>query len=265
MTFFCGNCNCSYSHALITLTLCTNCREPLSDAEKAKGAAIYNTYVKLRWKRQRVMARDLQRKIKLKWAAIAALPTPELQREALEVNPMVPLRLRLATITPPLKGFQHEPFSSDKAAGAGADATSASGAAAAAAKSAAGDAAASATAAMAPKKRHVGGASAEAGVGSALSALRRRTSGASGPSLLSSLRGAAAAPGAAAASGVPSAAGSAPLPSSIPSSGIPSAGIAGLGAAKSKIPSSGVPSASAASPPPAGGAGATKQGGPTKQ
>ena len=98
-------------------------RERLSDAEKARGAALYNTYVKLLWKRQHVMSRDLQRKIKLKWAAIAALPTPELRREALVVDPFVPLRLRVQTITPPLKGFQREPFRS--AAGSGADADAA--------------------------------------------------------------------------------------------------------------------------------------------
>ena len=49
--------------------------------------------------------KDLTRKLQLKWAAIYALPTPELRAEALFVDPYVPLDLRLATDTPPLLGF----------------------------------------------------------------------------------------------------------------------------------------------------------------
>lgn len=79
--------------------------EPLSEEEKAKGRVIANLYVKMMWKRHHVRNRDLQRKIRLKWAAIHALPTVELRREALFVDPYVPLRTRIPTLTPPLKGF----------------------------------------------------------------------------------------------------------------------------------------------------------------
>ncbi len=54
------------------------------------------------------MNRDLQRKIRLKWAAIHALPTVELRREALVIDPYVPLRTRVPTQTPPLKGFHSD-------------------------------------------------------------------------------------------------------------------------------------------------------------
>ena len=62
-------------------------------------------YVKLMFKRHHVQQRDLQRKLKLKWAAIYALPTPELRREALIINPFTPLWTRVPTETPPHKGF----------------------------------------------------------------------------------------------------------------------------------------------------------------
>jgi hypothetical protein len=208
------------------------CSERLSDAEKARGAGLYNTYVKLLWKRQHVMSRDLQRKIKLKWAAIAALPTPELRVEALAVDPFVPLRLRLQTITPPLKGFQREPFRAasasdgDAAAAGAAGPTPVGGPAGGVAAAPAG-----AAAAAAPPKRQLGGAPADAGVGSALSALRRRTSGSSsGPSLLSSMRAGAAGAGA-------------PPPPALGGGGVPPA----LGGGK--VPGAGVPAAGV--PPPA--------------
>lgn len=54
------------------------------------------------------MNRDLQRKLKLKWAAIAALPTKELKLEALTIDPYVPLWYRIPAVTPPLKGFHAE-------------------------------------------------------------------------------------------------------------------------------------------------------------
>lgn len=211
-----------------------DCRTPPSDAEKAKGSALYSTYVKLKWKRERIMARDLQRKIALKWAAIAALPTQELKLEALEVDPFIPLRLRPATITPPLKGFQHDPFEGTPQAAA----LAAFNASVAAARPAGAGGASAASAAPkageeAKKKGNEGG-----GIDSALSALRRRTAG-SGPSLLSSMRAkataaAVAAEGGAAppaagkaapkAGGIPSA-GGVPRPGGVPSAGgVPTAG-----------------------------------------
>ena len=81
------------------------CRPPREPEEVARGRALYRTYVKLLWKRHIVQSRDLNRKLRLKWAAIAALPTPELRQEALVVDARIPLRLRVATITPPLHGF----------------------------------------------------------------------------------------------------------------------------------------------------------------
>lgn len=84
------------------------CSPPLSDEEKAMGRALHSTYVKMMWKRHHVQGRDLQRKLKLKWAAIHALPTPELRREALVIDPFVPSWTRVPTHTPPLKGFHTE-------------------------------------------------------------------------------------------------------------------------------------------------------------
>lgn len=60
------------------------------------------------WKRHHVYNRDLQRKLLLKWAAIYALPSVELRREALVIDPVVPLWTRVPTHTPPLKGFHTE-------------------------------------------------------------------------------------------------------------------------------------------------------------
>jgi hypothetical protein len=84
------------------------CREPLSEADKSKGRDLVNVYTKLMWKRHHVMNRDLQRKLRLKWAAIHALPTAELRRDALFVDPYVPLRIRVPTQTPPLAGFHSD-------------------------------------------------------------------------------------------------------------------------------------------------------------
>ena len=60
------------------------------------------------WKRHHVQSRDLQRKLRLKWAAINVLPTAELRREALVVDPFAPLWTRVPTLSPPLKGFHTE-------------------------------------------------------------------------------------------------------------------------------------------------------------
>ena len=57
------------------------------------------------WRRDRVLKRDWTRKLAHKWAALYALPTDELRREALVVDPFVPFHLRHALITPPLAGF----------------------------------------------------------------------------------------------------------------------------------------------------------------
>jgi len=54
---------------------------------------------------RRLQSRDLSVKLQLKWAAIAALPTAARKAEALVVDEEVPLRARLPTVTPPLKGF----------------------------------------------------------------------------------------------------------------------------------------------------------------
>lgn len=78
---------------------------PMPQAEKKKGRDLAKLYTQGLWRRRRMQMKDLTRKLQLKWAAIYALPTPELRAEALFVDPYVPLDLRLATDTPPLLGF----------------------------------------------------------------------------------------------------------------------------------------------------------------
>ena len=143
---------------------------PMSATDNARGAALHRTYAQLLWKRERVQSRDLNRKLKLKWAAIAALPTPELKRAALVVLPFVPLRLRLAGISPPLKGF-HLP--------------SAASSAAAAAEAAAAAAAAAAGSDSGRRGRVVSNAGTTSTL-AALAAARRKAGGSGGPNLLSS-------------------------------------------------------------------------------
>lgn len=71
----------------------------------ARDEAIAKTYTRLMWRRAHVSGRDLNRKLRLKWAAIHALPTHERRVEALVVDPFVPFQLRVPTFTPPLAGF----------------------------------------------------------------------------------------------------------------------------------------------------------------
>jgi hypothetical protein len=68
-----------------------------------KGMA--SLYVKLLWRRHHVLQRDWNRKARLKWAALHALPTEAHRRDALFVEPHVPLELYLPLETPPLAGF----------------------------------------------------------------------------------------------------------------------------------------------------------------
>jgi hypothetical protein len=53
--------------------------------------------------------RDLKRKLDLKWAAFHCLPTIERKKEALQINPFVPLYRKIATATPPIHGFHGKP------------------------------------------------------------------------------------------------------------------------------------------------------------
>jgi hypothetical protein len=94
-------------------------------AERAKGSSLAKTYTQLLWRRHRVQSKDLQRKIQLKWAAIYALPTEEAKKQALQVNPYVPLDYRFATDTPPLFGF---PGGSAEASASSSSAAAAAGA-----------------------------------------------------------------------------------------------------------------------------------------
>jgi hypothetical protein len=77
---------------------------PAAAAAAHKVAAVYT---KMMWKRDKVLSKDLNRKLLLKWAAVWALPTDELRREALVVDPFVP-GLRVPRQTPPLAGFSAE-------------------------------------------------------------------------------------------------------------------------------------------------------------
>lgn len=79
-----------------------------SPADISRGHHLSLLATKLLWKRNRVQMRDLNRKTKLKWAAIGALPTEELRREALVIDPYIPFNVRIARVTPPLSGF-HSP------------------------------------------------------------------------------------------------------------------------------------------------------------
>lgn len=118
-----------YSHCL-TLN-CPNihphiiCRQRPTPEEVSEGYKLARTATKLMFKRHYVMNRDLTRKAKLKWAAISALPTEEMQRDALLIDPYIPFNVRVARITPPLSGFhtpeekERERLIADAAAAAG--------------------------------------------------------------------------------------------------------------------------------------------------
>jgi hypothetical protein len=73
------------------------------------------TYTKLMWKRHHVRNRDLQRKLMLKWAAISALPSVEMKKEALVIDPFVPMWSRVPAATPPVKGFHGETTTAEAA------------------------------------------------------------------------------------------------------------------------------------------------------
>lgn len=78
---------------------------PPTAEEVAAWGEVSRRYVRLMWRRDRVQSRDLHRKVQLKWAALHALPTAELRRDALGVTGHVPLELRIAQLTPPSTGF----------------------------------------------------------------------------------------------------------------------------------------------------------------
>jgi hypothetical protein len=73
--------------------------------ELAAWGELSRRYVKLMWRRERVRSRDLDRKLQLKWAALHALPSEALRREALGVTGHVPMELCLPQHTPPSTGF----------------------------------------------------------------------------------------------------------------------------------------------------------------
>lgn len=77
----------------------------MSAADKAKNRKLAVLYTKLMWKREYILKKDLNRKMLLKWAALYALPTDELKREALVVDAWMPT-LKIPRMTPPLAGFQ---------------------------------------------------------------------------------------------------------------------------------------------------------------
>jgi hypothetical protein len=78
---------------------------PPTPEEAAAWGALSRRYVQLMWRRERVRARDLHRKVQLKWAALHALPSEALRREALGVTGHVPMELCLPQHTPPSTGF----------------------------------------------------------------------------------------------------------------------------------------------------------------
>ena len=78
---------------------------PPTPEEAVAWGKLSQRYVKLMWRRERVQARDLHRKVQLKWAALHALPTPELRAAALGVTTFVPAELRVPQHSPPSTGF----------------------------------------------------------------------------------------------------------------------------------------------------------------
>ena len=78
---------------------------PPTPEEAAAWGELSRRYVKLMWRRERVRSRDLDRKLQLKWAALHALPSEALRREALGVTGHVPMELCLPQHTPPSTGF----------------------------------------------------------------------------------------------------------------------------------------------------------------
>lgn len=49
----------------------------MTDEEKELGRKLVNKWTSMKWKREKIMAKDDSTKIKRKWAAIGALPTEE--------------------------------------------------------------------------------------------------------------------------------------------------------------------------------------------
>ena len=101
----------------------------MSADEAARNRELGVTYVKLKWKRRLARDRDLKRKLDLKWAAFHCLPTLERKKEALQINPFVPLYRKLPTATPPLYGFHGKPEMAPTVASSAAAVGTASGSA----------------------------------------------------------------------------------------------------------------------------------------
>lgn len=99
----------------------------MSPELRVKGEELAKTYTRLMWKRNRVTQKDFARKLKLKWAAIYALPTEELRKQALFFDPYVPLNYRMPTATPPLAGFSGAPEETAKQAASSSASSSAAG------------------------------------------------------------------------------------------------------------------------------------------
>ncbi len=118
-------------------------RPALSPADAQRYEASAKLYTKLMWRRERVFKRDLSRKLALKWAALHALPTEDLRREALVIDPFVPAHIRHALQTPPLAGFHGAEDAEREAARVAQEAAAALARAASAAERAASESAAS--------------------------------------------------------------------------------------------------------------------------
>ena len=85
-------------------------RPPISKEEYEYGRELAKNYTRMMWRRKVQQDQDISLKLKYKWQAIAALPTPELQREAMIVTDYsVPLRRILPTHWPSDEGFPATP------------------------------------------------------------------------------------------------------------------------------------------------------------
>lgn len=79
----------------------------MTEEELAESEAVAKTYQRHMNARARTHQRDLSHKVLMKWLAISALPTKQLQLEAVTVtHAEMPVVIRPPTETPPHAGWQ---------------------------------------------------------------------------------------------------------------------------------------------------------------
>lgn len=84
----------------------------MSEQQLSEDKEVVKEYSKMMCERNNRRMSDLQQKVALKWAAVEALPTPELRfaAEVVDSTPFPPYR-QVSTWSPPIAGFDKTEYS----------------------------------------------------------------------------------------------------------------------------------------------------------